>query len=168
MKQEFFHHLSNLPKLPDFYTEDALSVEYEHIEYPLSYSANSEPFRKTKFYDVLFNKFGYADARYLKVPGKTVYSWHIDKGRKCAINWPIVNNTKAITIFRQIPTQDHIFGCEEVDYTNFRPTLLNTTYSHCVINPWPTERIILTVSVNKESSYEEVKSFLETLTIDEY
>lgn len=168
MKDKFFHHLTNLPKLPDFYAEEALSVEYQHLKYPRSYSAKSELFLKTKFCKVLFKSFGCVDARYLKVPGKTVYDWHIDNGRNCAINFPIINNSKAMTIYKEFDKKQNFFSCEEVDYTNFRPTILNTTYPHCVINTCSSERVILTVSVDKDALYEEVKLFLETLQINEY
>ena len=118
---------------------------------------------KTKFCKILFDKFGYVDARFLKINPNTIYNWHIDKGRKCAINFPVVNNKKAITLFKQYEKREHIFSCYEVDYTDFRPTILDTTYPHCIINSWPEERIMLTVSTHKDCSYEEVKSFLETL-----
>ena len=165
---KFFYHLKNLPDLPETFIEEALTAEYEHIKFPISYSANSMLFRQTKFYNILFQKFGYVDAKFLKVPGNTIYNWHIDRGRKCSLNWPIITNPKAITIFKESLEREHVFKFEEVDYTTMKPTLLNTVYPHCVINRWPTDRIVLSISVHGDSPYEDLKSFLETLQINEY
>ena len=71
---KFFHHLTNLPELPECYIQEALTSKYEHIPYPISYSTNSQLFRQTKFYKTLYKKFKYVGAKFLKVPGNTVYN----------------------------------------------------------------------------------------------
>ena len=92
----------------------------------------------------------------------------MDKGRRCAINWVIKTNPKALTLFRDNAEWQAIHKIEEVDYIMYKPTLINTMHRHCVINCYPEERIILSVSVNERYSFDEVKEFLQSLDIKEY
>jgi hypothetical protein len=164
----FFYLLSNFPELPKSYLEEALNSKYVYKEYPISYSASCEIFKESKLYNILLKQFDYVDANFLKVPSKTIYNWHMDKGRKCAINWPIVNDSKCLTLVKESTERQHIFQFEEVEYVNLKPTILNTTYPHSVINSTQTDRLILTVNVDEKCSYEELKLFLNTLDINEY
>ena len=161
----FFQHLNNFPALPSIYVEEALASNYGLADSTKIYSANSEIFKKSKFYKILLNQFGYVNADFLKVSSKTIYNWHRDKGRKCALNWPLISDTKNLTLIKDSTIKQQIFEFQEVEYVNLKPTLLNTTYSHCVINPTQTDRLILTVSVHENCSYENMKSFLNTLNI---
>lgn len=163
-----FQKLTNLPKLSEKYFNEAFESEYIHVEDPVSYNAKCIKFKNTKFYEMLCERFGWVDAVFLKNEPMTFYNWHIDKGRKCAINWPIKSSDNAFTFYRDSLERRPIHVMERVDYELFTPTLIDTTFRHCVLNNSPEERIILSIAFSDRYSYKEVKQFLQQLTITEY
>ena len=163
-----FHKLNNLPKLPEKYFKEAFESEYTHIEDPVSYSAECAQFKNTKFYQMLRSRFGWVDAAFLKNEPMTFYNWHIDKGRKCAINWPIQSSDSAFTFYRDSLERRPLHIMERVDYELYTPTLIDTTFRHCVLNNSMEERIILSIAISDKFYYKDVKQFLQQLTITEY
>jgi hypothetical protein len=163
-----FQKLSNLPKLPEKYFKEALESEYVRIEDPVSYSTQCKEFSKSKFFNTLRGRFGWVEAVFLKNEPMSFYNWHIDKGRKCALNWPIQSSSDAFTFYRDSLEARPIHIMERVDYELFTPTLIDTTFRHCVLNNSMQERIILSIAISDRYSYKEVKQFLQELTITEY
>lgn len=163
-----FCKLSNLPKLSEKHFKEAFEAQYVHVEQPVSYSAPCEEFSKTKFFNTLCNRFGWVQAAFLKNEPMSFYNWHIDRGRNCAINWPIQSTDSAFTFYRDSYERRPIHFIERVDYELLTPTLIDTTFRHCVLNNSTQERIILTIALSDKFSYKEVKEFLQHLTITEY
>ena len=163
-----FHHLVNLPALPEAIIREGLNSKFEYVEFPVTYSASSRLFKNSNFYKLLLDQFGLPHVAFLKNSPMSWYNWHMDKGRSCAINWVIKSNPKAMTLFRDTHDWQAIHEIEEVDYVLHCPTILDTTHRHCVINNGLEYRIILTVGVNEIHSYKEVNEFLQSLIIKEY
>lgn len=163
-----FHKLSNLPKLPEKYFAEAFEAQYVHIEDPVSYSATCKEFSKSRFFNTLRGRFGWVDAAFLKNEPMSFYNWHIDKGRKCAINWPIQSTDSAFTFYRDSLERRPLHFVERVDYELLTPTLIDTSFRHCVLNNSTEERIILSIAISDRYTYKDVKQFLQQLTITEY
>lgn len=163
-----FQKLTNLPKLSEKYFSEAFQSEYTYVEDPVSYSAPCKQFSQSKFFNTLRDRFGWIEAVFLKNEPMSFYNWHIDKGRKCALNWPIQSSDSAFTFYRDSLYHQPIHFMERVDYELFTPTLIDTTFRHCVLNNSPEERIILSIAISDRHSYKEVKQFLQQLTITEY
>jgi hypothetical protein len=179
MSEKFFH-ISNVPILPDYIVREALESKYEINDYPNIIRAKAYQFEATDFFKNFSLAFGACNAHYLKFFPNSLYDWHIDRKRMCGINWVIKTNPKASTFFREPYDHDFLYhnrvaknerilfwNLEEVDYTLLKPTLMNTAVDHCVVNNYPEERIILTVNC-KEGAYNDVKAYLQSLTIDSY
>jgi hypothetical protein len=163
---KFSHLLYNLPDLTSEIVNEALTNEYRQIERPYGLISESLTMSQTKFAKNLENKFGSARVGFLKMrPG--YYDWHRDDFRNCAINWLVTPSPKALTLHRT--NQDKIFwwDIEEVKYIPLKPTLLDVTQEHCVINNSSDERIILTLSI-RGFSYADVLPYLMNLAIDSY
>jgi hypothetical protein len=176
--EEKFFHLSNLPILSEKYITEALETDYQFTDYPNIYRGESS-FGHSGFCGLLKNRFGEVSANFCKNLPRSVYNWHIDSSRESAINWVIKTNPMAKTYYRNeydndILTHNRLkdnkrvlfFELEEVDYTILKPTLLNTTFNHMVINDSDEDRIILTVTV--PATYHEIKEFINILTIGHY
>ena len=80
----------------------------------------------------------------------------------------IKTNNNAVTLFRELDYEnsigrqsENLWKIQEVNYTLYRPTLLRTKESHCVINNSSEERII--ISYGLSVSYDVAKEFLLTL-----
>jgi hypothetical protein len=175
-----FTHLPNLPELPEYLIQDALTSEYTVNDYPNVIRAKAYKFEATDFFKKFLLAVGSCNAHYLKNFPNSLYDWHIDRKRQCGINWVIKTNPKASTFFRTHYDHEFLYAnrvaknerilfwdIQEVDYTPLKPTLMNTTMEHCVVNNYPEDRIILTVNC-KDSAYHDVKAYLESLNIDSY
>lgn len=175
-----FKHFPNLPELPEYIVQDALTSEYVINDYPNVIRAKAHKFESTDFFKQLISAVGSCNAHYLKFFPNSLYDWHVDRKRQCGINWVIKTNPKASTFFRSPFDHDFLYhnrvaknervlfwNLEEVDYTLLKPTLMNTSVDHCVVNNYPEERIILTINC-KEGSYQDVNTYLQSLTIESY
>jgi hypothetical protein len=93
---------------------------------------------------------------------------HIDASRLCAINIPICNTEDSSTIFyekddtaileyesRRILNLVKSPTKECFRFTLLKPTLINTTYPHSVINNGSNTRIIISWSILKSMSFQE-------------
>lgn len=92
-----------------------------------------------------------------KLPAHTFYGWHIDRLRKCAINFEL-NETISSTYFGKQNEREIYDNLVKLNYDG-RYVLLNTTEHHCVANLGK-ERILFSLGFNN-TSYEEVKEYLE-------
>lgn len=101
---------------------------------------------------------------------------HIDSHRSAALNIPIYGTENSSTIFyKHMSNLDMIYNPlqfyhlirSQVDecfrFTLSRPTFINTTYPHSVING-PTPRAILSWSVNPEYTFEDIIQLLDDYT----
>jgi hypothetical protein len=108
-------------------------------------------------------------AEYYLTHKNSYYDWHIDKNRSVGINWLIKTNPKASTYYRDpILPDSKFYNLTEVDYKLHNPTLFNTEFEHCVINNYPEERIILSLSIFNDAKFDDVVDFLSQLEIDSY
>ena len=169
-----FYHLPHLPKLELEYIQPAFTTEYilpepefNGVKTSRSVWANS-PFSETKFFQDLQTHVGKPfTALYYKFEPMTVYDWHTDRDRNCAINFILSPDPNYMTIFRE-PTNNRIlYNIKICDYTLYCPTLFNTCVSHTVINYSNMPRYILTVA-SKTATLSEVKDFVDNYTISSY
>jgi len=160
-----FHHLNNLPVINARYVVEAL-----HANYELSYKPNqikaSSSFNNNVLVKSIQNKFGKCGGVYIKNMPWSYYDWHTDIGRQCSINWVLKSSPTALTLFRnKIDAPEGMrsimYDITEIDYVMFKPTLLNTTHEHCVINASDHERIIFSLSIN--APFNDVKEFLSVV-----
>jgi hypothetical protein len=160
--------ISDFSILPDSMIQEGLTGTYRKHQSPYSFSANASQMKSSKFYQLLGNMFGELNVDYLKNEPNSLYDWHVDYNRSCSINWVIQTNTKAVTFFRTNYVKPFFWDLEEVKYELFKPTVLDTTKSHCVINNSNEERIILSLSIFKKNAYTEVVEYLQNLSIKDY
>lgn len=161
-----FCHLTNIERIPEPYVREAINAKYELLYKPTRIKASSN-FEKSSLVNLIKKKFRGVQAEYLKNSPRSIYDWHTDIGRQCSINWVLKSNPRAVTMYRtkhEVPdgVKSFTYDLHEVDYTLYRPTIINTTKEHCVINPSDTERIILSLTVF-DYSYEEVRDYLLTI-----
>jgi len=175
-----FTHFPNLPCLPDDVIQEALTIEYTILEHPHIIRSTAHKFKETEFFRKFSLAFDDCNASYMKFFPNSFYDWHIDRGRKCGINWVIKTNPRSSAFFRSHYNSGVLYHnrvaqkapvlywkLEEVDYTLYKPTLMNTDFEHCVVNNYPEERIILTLN-SKDGTYSDIKEWLQNLKIDQY
>lgn len=167
MSTKFFQ-LTNLPPLPPEIIADGLNGGFEFTVSPYALAKRAELFYATDFYKLLSDHFGKVHCKYLQNPANSYYEWHTDKTRQSALNWVIETNPRAGTFFRNNNQSKFFWDLEEVVYSDQCPTLINTKQEHCVINNYPKERTILTLSISGDYSYETVLEFLQSVTISQY
>lgn len=167
-----FHHLTNFPELHIKYIKEALNAEYTVNYKPNQLSApssfNDDPFlhkMRLKFM-AKYNRGMSGRGVYIKNLPHSYYDWHTDIGRECSINWVIKTNSRALTLYRDhIPAPEGItsfmYDIQEIDYTLYRPTLLDTTKEHCIVNPGNDARIIFSLSIN--APFEQAKEFFSNV-----
>lgn len=171
-KFEYFYHFKNLPALSDDIINEALNSEYFWSLKPNTFKCDAKLFKSSRFFKLLEEKFGWCNASYIKNFPFMLYDWHIDQSRSSSLNWVIKTNPKASTFYRDFYENDPFskkisesgnrplfWKLQEVDYTLYKPTILNTSMPHCVINNSSEERIILSVSVHTPP-YNILKDFL--------
>lgn len=177
---ENFYHLTNLPPLSSDLIEEGLNADYYWNLNPNTFKSDAPSFKSTFFFKLLEKQFGICNASYIKNFPFMLYDWHMDQQRASSINWVIKTNPKASTFYRDYYEGDPFskkmaehgrrplfWKLQEVNYTLFKPTILNTSVPHSVINNSSEERIILSVSVHS-ASYDNLKDFLSHLMIDSY
>jgi hypothetical protein len=154
--------------LPDPMIQEALTGNYKKHQTPYSFAANANQMKASNFYKKLEDSFGEINVDYLKNEPNSLYDWHVDYNRSCSINWVIQTNPKAVTLFRTNHLKPFFWDIEEVQYELYKPTVLDTTKSHCVINNYFEERIILSLSIFKKNAYNEVVNYLQNLSPKDY
>jgi hypothetical protein len=170
---KYFYHL-DLPPMEKYFIQEAESADFKLTSYPNLYTAESS-FHTMPFFKLLDKQFGQCYVKYYLNPPNSFYDWHVDMNRYCVINWVVKTNKEARTFFREpieeakIEGRDPImFHLTEVDYCGTKPTLLDATYQHCVANNYNEQRIILSMSLYKPTTYAEVLDFLKPLKIQNY
>ena len=162
-----YYTLNNISECPSL--EEALRSKYivgyvgKHLNQGGSTMLKApSSFNNSKIVATLQAKFGKCGGVFIKNEPWSYYDWHTDIGRQCSINWVMKTNSKAITLFRDyIPHKSLDYKITEVNYTIGKPTILDTTKEHCVINPSDEERIIFSLSL--DAPFNEVKEFLSVV-----
>ena len=162
-----FSVMEHLPILPAVYTKEAFSGEFVYTQSPFVYTTPASLFTKTQFYKTLENQFGLIKCKYLKNPPNSLYDWHCDRSRHCALNWIVKTTPDARTFYRSENKHKFFWDLDQVDYRESYPTLLNTKNEHCVYNNSTEERIILSLSIC-DYPYHQVREFLKLLDITAY
>jgi hypothetical protein len=104
------------------------------------------------------------------LPGKKCIPLHVDANRSAAFNIPIMNTENSQTIFceyKETPALEYdpknIFNLiksevrEVFRFTLIVPTIINNSVPHMVINNSDKPRVILSWSIKKEYSFEDIK-----------
>lgn len=107
------------------------------------------------------------------LPGKTNIPLHVDALRSAALNIPIKNTEDSETIFYKY-SQEAVLEYDskniffriksDVDeiyrFTLTKPTLINNSIPHMVVNNSSSSRVILSWSINKEFKFEHARDRL--------
>jgi hypothetical protein len=164
-----FKVLSNLPQFPEHCIREAYTAKYSQVYSPDQLRAFSS-FNNTKFVKVMQEKFGVRGGLYMKNTPMSYYDWHVDMGRQCSLNWVIKNNAgKAFyreNINPSIGSKSITFNLTQVKYILYKPTLLDVTKHHCVINDTEEERVIFSMSI--DAPFNDVSEYLSNLQIVDY
>jgi len=168
MKNDFHTCFSNFPILPNSIIEEANNSNYKKCEHPYSFSAVAMAIRDTVFYKNLSSVFGDISADYIKNEPNSLYDWHTDFNRSCSVNWVIKTSPSAFTFFRSNRREPFFWDLEQVKYDLYKPTVLDTTKNHCIINNHHKERIIMSISIYKKKAYNDVVDYFKNLSIDSY
>ena len=169
-----FCHLTQFPEMHLRYIKEALNAEYKVSYKPNQLSApssfNTDPFlHKLRLrWKGIYGTDLTGRGVYIKNLPHSYYDWHTDIGRECSINWVLKTNPKAMTLYRDhIPAPEgnnsFMYDIEEIDYTLYKPTLLDTTKEHCIINSSNDERIIFSLSIN--APFEQAKEFFSNVVV---
>ena len=156
-----------IPDIDERYVTEAIFSKYTLHHQPNDLRANSS-FNSTEFMRLLQKNLGRVSCLYLKNPPSSLYDWHIDRkeARLCSINIPI-RNENSYAYFRElIPGEEGkrsiMYKLDPVKYVLYKPTVLNVSNEHCVINNSDKERIILSLSVH-ESTFDQTVDYLKKL-----
>ena len=170
MTEKYFKHLKQFSKLSDFYIKEALEQKYQFITEPSTLYCANTSFHKSSFFKELQKHFR-CGTRYFGNPPHSLYDWHKDNKRSCAINWLIKTNEKSSCFYREPSVTSEkpsiFYNLIVVDYDLYHPVLLNTQLDHCVVNHYNDTRIILSVSLF-DVTYEEAIQKLENINCKEY
>lgn len=176
LNEKYFCHFPNLPELSKDFITRAMSLEYPLLQHHTSrlYANFNDQFWETNFFKTLTKDLGRCGTGLFYYPEFSTYDWHTDKRRRCSLNWVIKTNPKAATFYKEpIPETIRADGTTifnkliEIDYTIYRPTLLNIDIPHCAMNNYNDSRIILSMSMF-ESEYEDVKNYLKNMKCENY
>ena len=141
-------------------SSDSIAGLPQHHRLVKNNSYTTEIKNKYPFLSPVFNVYKFIPGRVLPI--------HIDAERLCSINIPICHTEDSTTIFynkdnnallEYDPQRMVNYVKNPVDelcrFTLIRPTLINTTYPHSVINSGEHTRIIISWSVLKPMTFEE-------------
>lgn len=174
MLQDCYAFFSHLPDLDPFYAEEAKNSKQfttYHVVPVSGIRVNTTQaptsFETTRFMQDLRSEFGHARTHYLRVDSMHSYDWHTDSARKAAILFLLNDVGTAFTLFRQ-QIDERNSRLQPVPYTVFRPTLLDVTVSHSVINLSDQPRYALTVGFDLDVSYADVKRYLSQYQTAKY
>jgi hypothetical protein len=173
MLEKYFKKLNHFPLLPDYYIQQGLSCNFKYIESPSRLFIGPSTFDKTNFVKKMIEIFGQAASSFRLNPPNSLYDWHIDNKRNCSLIWPIKHNFESQTFYKtpmeSTGSDDKtlFYNLIEADYELYKPTLLNTTHKHCVVNNSNESRIILSLSLFN-TDYENALNILENLTFEDY
>lgn len=177
-----FNCLKHFPDFPSHYVEEAEKRSYSTQGVTELFVRNSltafSGFSRCNFILNLQKQFKLSKniGNYFKFPARCGYDWHVDLGvRKCALNWLVKSDGNYLTLFRNrkdsttswYRTEGTLYYDFEVaEYELYKPTLLDVTYEHCVINHSNSERIIYTMDIN--APFDEVNEYLMNLKVEKY
>lgn len=169
--------LPNFPVLPQKYYEEAETAKFD-IQFRPNVMAAYSSFEETNFSKMIDKELGVTPwCRYHLMPPKTMYDWHRDQGgRMCAFNFIIKSVPEGYCFFGKLKdmqteedhTDDMVFfyDIDSVVYLPGKPTLLDVSKRHCIINASNQRRIILSISL--EIDYKIALQYFQYLKITEY
>jgi hypothetical protein len=160
-----YHCLKEFANIPFHVVEEAKRATYEMGRYPNVLKAGSS-FNHSSIMKSLRKQFGdNVGGIYIKNNPWSFYDWHIDMNRQCSINWLLKTNSNALTLHREKTEPERlnsiIYNIFPVEYVLYKPTIMDTTVEHCVINSSDEERIIFSVSL--DVPFNDVKGFLSVV-----
>lgn len=161
--------LYNLPQFPAQCIREATTAKYTQAYNPDQLRAFSS-FNSTPFVANLQKEFGQCGGLYMKNLPMSYYDWHIDMGRQCSINW-LLQNVGGSAFYREevVPPRGKksiTYKLTKVEYQLYKPTILDVTRYHCVINDTQEDRIIFSLSIN--APFSDVHKYLSSLEIPDY
>jgi len=157
-----FFCLRNFPDLDSKYIEEGLNGKYNQNFKPHVFRSWCT-YDESDFAKELKFKFVNVRSTWLMNPPWTLYDWHTDVGRSCSINIPIKMPDRAAAYVKDqlVPEiKTKYFKLTEVEYILNKPTILNVSQEHCVVNPTNETRIILSISFEGDVKYEDILNYL--------
>ena len=175
LTNQYYYKINNLPSLPEQFIKEGLESKFVYNPMPALYWAPCS-FKDTEFCKKLEEKFGFVRVNFNMFPANSLYDWHTDSTRRCSVNWVLKTNPLAHTFYKEPIAetviiegqQTHVNHLFEVDYDLYNPVLLNTTKKHCVVNNFNDIRIIMSLSIFNDVSYEQMLEYLQNLSITTY
>ena len=161
----------------DYFKNLALSKQNKNVEGLMNHQrlVKDDPYMESirKQYPFLSNMYNiYTTREFNSMP------IHIDAKRKCAINIPIQNTETSDTIFYElsgIPELEHVpkfvyhlvksTAVEVFRFSLLKPTLINNSVPHSVVNSTNKERIIISWSISDQYDFDKVKNILKFTNI---
>jgi len=159
---ECFHHIKNLPALPQKYIDEAIAADYHFKINNWTADSNAwrgeSTFNQTDFFKILEKRFTLGVC-YLKNGPREGYEWHTDRKRTCVINFLLTKNEPAFVLFRKKINAFFFDIVGQVPYEIGQPFLFNAQIEHSVFNLSDSDRLIMSIGFIGPT-YEEVKDFL--------
>lgn len=150
-------------EIDQVYVNEALAAQYTWSHRPHQLRAFSS-FNNSNIVKRIREEFGSdIGGLYLKNLPSSYYDWHVDIKRQCSLNWLITPPNGSLTLYRKLidPLEGNksiMYETQIVKYVPYKPTLLDVTKEHCVINHSNSERIIFSLSM--DIPFNTVKDFL--------
>ena len=171
--EDFYYCCEHLPEIDQSIVSEALATEYVKTSQPNEFVAPAiSSFAQTHFFNKLRADLKCSYPMYKKTPSNTLYDWHMDgkldnpNRRKCSINIPLMFAEHAGVFFRTA-REGTFYDVHRAKYVLYKPTLLNVSHEHCVINDSDSDRIVLNLSINY-FSYTDTVEYFKNLKIDSY
>ena len=171
--EAFYYCCEHLPDIGQTIVGEALTTEYVKTSQPNEFVATvMSSFAQTHFFKQLRADLKCSYPMYKKTPSNTLYDWHVDglpdnlSRRKCSINIPLTVSEHAGVFFRTA-LEGTFYNVHRAKYVLYKPTLLNVSHEHCVINDSDSDRIVLNLSINY-FSYTDTVEYFKNLRLDDY
>ena len=97
----------------------------------------------------------------------SLYDWHSDIDRFCAINFLLNTAPNSMTLFRQQTDNRLTYDIIDCPYVLYQPMLFNVCKEHCIINNGNNFRYLMTVTIS-DVTFEDAVEFFKTYTIGNY
>ena len=174
-----FNHclLPHFPDLPEKYYQEYKNSTY-NLEFHPNVLSGACSFENSKLAKRINEQFNLQIwSRFHKMPSRTMYDWHKDRGgRQCALNWIIKETPNSYCFFGNHKTEFHteekysgdliyFYDIDSVEYVWKKPTLLNVRNRHLIVNNSDEDRIIMSVSLSVD--YKTALKYLNGIQVTE-
>jgi len=160
---KYHAHLDNFPEIPELFVNLAATAQYRDVAPPglPAVPALMAPcnFKNSKFCGLLNQQFGTeVTSSFIRNPPNTVFDWRADFGSSCAVTFVLSDIPHLIYFVEHSDSRLNV-PIESVGTHLRRPTVVDATQRHCVVNHSDQARYMLHVGI-KSVPYADVVGFL--------